>query len=415
MRERLLSTLCVLFAACSVAMADVFHVNDVKIRKGRLGELAIQLTLPTDARYRGFQFDLSLPQGFSVKADNNQEPGFTLGDGFGDIIGSSNYTESDNHGVARYLFYYMSVSEESGFLPDGSVLTLPLQVDASVEEGQYQATLHDIAFSQPVAGSSEVKSVSADDITFNLEVVSDTLMLSEDDVMPPAATNEKENIIVKRTVKAGEWSTLCLPFDMTGEQLADAFGSDAMLAYFRSYSMDENTSTINVNFETVDLSDGLVANYPYIVKTSADVSEFSLIAVYEPDESNAVAIYETGSGPKKTLMGSFFGTLRAGTMVPEGALFISDNLFWYSVGKTSIKAFRAYLDLTDKLDLTDDSAASNVKLVVDGDVTTGIGSAAVGQRAAGHSMGVFDLQGRRVDVVSQKGIYVKDGKKVIVK
>lgn len=415
MRERLLSTLCVLFVACCVAKADVFNINNAKIRKGKSGELSIQLVLPADARYRGFQFDLALPQGFSVKAGDNGDPGFALGDGFGDIIGSPNYTENGNYGVARYLFYYMSVSETSGFLPDGGVLTLPVQVDAAVEEGLYQAKLHQIYFSQPMSDSEEVKSVSADDITFNLEVVPDILLLSEDDVILPAATNEEENITMKRSVKAGEWSTLCLPFAMTGDQLADVFGSDAKLAYFESYSVSENTTTINVNFEEVALSEGLLANYPYIVKTSSDVSEFSLKAVYEPDESRAVAVYEKGNGPGKIVMGSFCGTLRAGTKVPKGALFISDNLFWYSVGNTSIKAFRAYFDLVDKLGFTESGDASKVRLMIGGDVTTGINSAG-SLRADSQPTVVFDLQGRRIDgVVSQKGIYVKDGKKLIVK
>ena len=102
----------------------------------------------------------------------------------------------------------------------------------------------------------------------------------------------------------------------------------------------------------------------------------------------------------------------AGDYIPANDLFLSGNKFYYSVGKTKIKAFRAYLWLDDML--TSGSGEAPVRIAIN-DETTRIADIEKDQILDG----VYTLQGVALgqkDVQSlPKGIYIVNGKKVSVK
>ena len=53
-------------------------------------------------------------------------------------------------------------------------------------------------------------------------------------------------------MKAGEWSTICLPFDMTAEQVQTAFGDDVALGDFTGYDVAKENNVIvgiTINFD----------------------------------------------------------------------------------------------------------------------------------------------------------------------
>ena len=104
------------------------------------------------------------------------------------------------------------------------------------------------------------------------------------------------------------------------------------------------------------------------------------------------------------------GTYKSNTEVPEYALFLSDNAFWYSKGKTTMKAFRAYFNFDDILAEVE-SAEAKIRFVVDEEPTAieGIATADVTGEVftlQGISLGVQDVQSL------PKGIYIIGGKKV---
>ena len=83
--------------------------------------------------------------------------------------------------------------------------------------------------------------------------------------MPTDATDV--NVTVKRTIKAGIWSTIVLPFDMTTQQLTSAFGDDVELANFTTwettdYDDNDNPKAITVFFKEAN---EIKANTPYII------------------------------------------------------------------------------------------------------------------------------------------------------
>ena len=87
-------------------------------------------------------------------------------------------------------------------------------------------------------------------------------------------------------------------------------------------------------------------------------------------------------------------------------MFLNSNKFYYSTGKSDIKAFRGWFELGAVLNKETDFG---VKMVIDGLETKveGIGV----KDAAGN---VYDLNGRKVSK-AQKGVYIVNGKKVFVK
>ena len=226
--------------------------------------------------------------------------------------------------------------------------------------------------------------------------------------VPEAAT--AVGAVVNRNLKAGEWSTLCLPFPVSAEQVRKAFGEDAKLADFTGYDVvkeGDDITEIKVNFETAT---EIPANHPCLLKVSSDISQFIVNGVNVTPSDAPVVNVGTSDHPK-----SLVGTYVAQTVVPANCLFLSGNKFWYSVGKTKMKAFRAYFDFADVLSSVGDAGAK-ICFMVDDDETSGIDHtillpngnlSPIWQGVSGYT-----LDGRRLDYPTTKGLYLHNGKKV---
>lgn len=213
------------------------------------------------------------------------------------------------------------------------------------------------------------------------------------------------DVTMQRTLNSGKWSTICLPFAMTAEQVTSCFGNDAELAHFTGYDTETdgggNLTGLTVNFtETTAME----ANHPYLLRVQNNISEFTVENVsLIPVETPSVA-YSNGS---------FIGTYVAATTIPENSLFVSDNNFWYSTGSTTMKAYRGYFSFDDVLtDLTGQSS-SRIRFVIDNE------TAGIDELNADNSLfdnrrtdAVYNLQGRQVRQPG-KGIYIINGKKTL--
>lgn len=247
--------------------------------------------------------------------------------------------------------------------------------------------------------AAEINFVSAPNQSFTFD---------ENAVAMSQASAKSATATVKRTIASGEWSTICLPFSMNATQTRSAFGNSVQLAKFVKYETNAAVTNISVIFEDVNLSsEGFAANTPYIIKTAKNISQFTVNDVdIEPDEDGTKTEYSEGS----TVLGTFKGTYRAQTTVPENALFLSDNLFWYSVGLTQMKAFRAYFDFVDVLADMDNSA-NGITISLDGEAT-GIGTMQGSSIKAGKTA-MYNLQGQRITKPA-KGVFIMDGKKIVI-
>lgn len=399
--KKILFALSVMMLLFQNVSADNITAEDVNVLPGKTVQLAINMN-SSDRAYTAFQFELELPVGISVtevlKSDR--------------IPSSADYvltwSKVDNGDVNTYGFVGVDMSQSRAEITGttGTILTLTLSAAETIDVGaSLQAKLKNITM-QPVEGS---KTYTFSDWQFAINISDPWITLDENSTTLPEASDGETVIKVKRTIKANQWNTICFPFAMTAAQVYEAFGEDVQVANFESYEVLDDLTGINVVFGDAGLGQwGLMANYPYIIKTSKDLTEFIVTSRIEPDEDYAYTEYAEGRGPNKKVYGTFYGTLKAGGKVPANCLFLNGGDFWYSTGQSNIKAFRGYFDFVDGL-ASLENAASNAKMVFRGE-TTDIKDVTV--ETANDDM--YDLQGRRI-VNPDKGIYIKNGKKVVIK
>lgn len=288
----------------------------------------------------------------------------------------------------------------------GVLVEIPVVANNNLTEGtQLKGNLENVKL-----GQTNETSINSTDIAFDVDIV-DYILLDENSITPFPSSSTVKKVMVRRTIKADEWSTLCLPFTLTETQLKTIMGNDVQLAYFDSYEVTQNGDNVTgilVKFKNYpNLStNGFVKNRPCLIKTSKDITEFSVeVAV---DRKSAMVSYRDPDDEDE-ILGQLIGTYQAETVVPEKSLFLSGNKLYYSSGKTKMKAFRAYFSFQDVL-AEMNTASARIMLSVGGDAT---GIRLDGQSTI--SSGVYDLQGRRVEKPAKKGLYVRSGKKVIVK
>lgn len=364
-------------------------VSPLEIKPGEHSYLRINYEFDKGHIISNYQLKVNLPDGVTV-------------DGTSVVLGSCHtaHTGSIVNNVLVVTSMNVVLQGTSGVLVE-----IPVVADNNLVVGtQLSGNLENVKL-----GQTNQTSINSTGIQFDVNVV-DYILLDENSITAPAASATAKKVKVKRTIKANEWSTICLPFAMTDAQLSAAFGSDAEMAYFTSYNpikVGSDVTSINIVLEDNPLSYTLYANYPYVIKTTSNISEFELTTTIEP--AAVVAEYTTGSGPGKKTLGSFIGTYQAETLVPANSLFLSGNKFYYSTGKTKMKAFRAYFTFQDILaEMTN----ANTRIAFSFDDATDVKE--LKNSRTEELKSYYNLNGQRVSL-PKKGLYVHDGKKVIIK
>lgn len=375
---------------------------DVSIAPGGTSYVVIQFDLGTPA-YTAYQFDITYPNGISSVISDDGNPELIKGDVYNDAHNVSSVITSN--GLNRFQCFSVNsvpLTEQSGTL-----LILPIKAKNSMVEGTYQATISPIEFVQTDATPDRPNAM-----TFNIRV-SKHVVLDEMSTIPPVSANAVD-AIVKRSIMANQWSTIVLPFAMSEAQLKKVFGDDVMLANFIGYKTTEdinkNIVGLIVNFTKAT---EIEANHPYIIKVSTAISEFNIDGVdVDPQEAPTNAVVKR----TKRQWSEMIGTYKAGTEVPEKTLFLNNNKFYYSMGKTTMKGYRAYFDFYDVLtDVEDVLSESNIRFFVDEEpaIIEGIGESSVLQGAVYNVNG--QLVGKDIDVKTlPRGIYYVDSKKVAI-
>lgn len=365
-------------------------VSPLEIKPGEHSFLRINYEFDEGHIISNYQLKVNLPEGVTV-------------DGTDVVLGSCHtaHTGSIVNNVLVVTSMNVVLQGTSGVLVE-----IPVVADNNLTVGdELEVTLENVKL-----GQTNQTSINSTGIEADVEIVDYTL-LDENAITVPAASATDKKVKVKRTIKGGEWSTICLPFDMSEQQVKDVFGADVQIAEFDSYSVEtegSNVTGITINFEEVDLSDGFWGNTPYVIKTSEDISEFTLTTTVAPaDEIEAT--YSNGSGPNKKT-GKFIGTYQAETAVPENALFLSGNKFYYSAGKTRMKGFRGYFTFNKVLT---EASSANARIQMAFDETTDV-KELKSSRIEGLKS-CYNLKGQRVEKPVKKGVYIRDGKKVVVK
>ena len=218
-----------------------------------------------------------------------------------------------------------------------------------------------------------------------------TLALNEGATFEPINRTFYEAIALTRKVVDG-FNTVCLPFDLTANQVAVVFGENAKVYTYSENSEDPDKATIN--FNTKD-DNTIEANVPVLIGEATASTDAKTFGDVMFNSSEAVV---TGTNF------DFVGTYAPMT-VAENDYFIGNGAIYKSKGTTSMKAFRAYIK--DKT-----NGVGEVKLYIDG-LETGIEAIDNGQMTMDNEV-IYNIAGQRVNK-AQKGIYIVNGKKVLVK
>lgn len=407
-RKRLLLMGAVLLSWMLPSGAYNLTVNNIEVDRTRSAKMYIGVDCETEM-WHAFSMDIKLPAGFSMKYNSLDKPEMTVLDRIKD-----DFSVFSNYQQAKDVWSFAILhSTMHGVAPGTApMFYVTLKADDGVKDGTYAGTIHNV-----VAADMGDRAVYFDNTPFTITVKNGEVILDELSTEKPITTTDAVTARVSRTIGANVWSTICLPFAMTGEQVSAAFGSDVKVADYTGWDdeyasdEDDHPCVINVSFKTISATaNGLEANHPYIIKTSRDITSFTVEGVaITPKDEPAVT---TGSSRRHNL-GSFTGTYVANFTVPEQTLFLASGEFWYSVGKTKMKAFRAYFEFADVLQsYFDDSAAAKVSLVFD--EPTGISG--VRSRQASDEK-AYTLDGRMVGQRGlrqlPKGVYIVGGRKVV--
>ena len=388
-----------------VMASNVLTVSDVNVAQG--GQATIEIGCEFDTEYTAFELQLSLPEGLTLLTDADGYPIIEKAFDTNHVLTGNLLPSNGNYKITCRSMENISMPTS------GALLRVTVQADASLTLGaNLSACITACEFTRTADSNGE----SLPDVDFTLRITESRTLLDELSTTMPVA-EENVNVRVKRTIKANEWSTLCLPFAMSEAQVKEAFGEDVELMDFTGYEVtedeEENIVGIEVSFAPLG---AIEANHPCLIRVSEAISEFTVDGVdIDPEEEPVVATVKR----TRKAWSELIGTYVAQTEVPEKTLFLSGGDFWYSAGLTKMKAFRAYFDFYDVLTEVDENYA-NVRFVFGEGETTGVRDAGegVGDGIAERSglEGVYTLQGVKVDGTKAlpKGVYVVNGKKLII-
>lgn len=217
-------------------------------------------------------------------------------------------------------------------------------------------------------------------------------------------TYENANVTLQRTLSKEYWNTFCVPFALDAEQVAQYFGEGTQL---RTYEGNCNNNI--VYFATVD---NIEAGKPYIMKPGNAVVQnptfegVSMVATGLDEKGNPQAVGDASTVQMKGIYNQIL--LNA----DQTELFLGDNdLFYYpldNVDARTIGGLRAYFIVPQGTDI------KKLRANLDG-TPTSLGTIFDTEES---NAPVYNLQGQCVGNslrALKSGIYIQNGKKVVVK
>lgn len=168
----------------------------------------------------------------------------------------------------------------------------------------------------------------------------------------------EKDIQIIRTIVAGMYNTICLPFSVGSSQLQAVFGNDVELKQMSSAELSGDV--LNLMF---DDATSIYHGTPYLIKTSNDV--------VNPIFTNVEIRSKAGDATSGT-NADFIGTLIKGE-VPAGEnnLFLGqENLLYFSQTATPIKGMRAYFQVHGVANPS--NAIKRARIVMNSQVATDI-------------------------------------------
>ena len=231
-----------------------------------------------------------------------------------------------------------------------------------------------------------------------LKATASDLTIDEATGYTPAAAYA--NVSLKRTFVTG-WNGLVLPFDMTAEEAKTTFNATAVKDF------DEVTDDgSNATLKFVD-AENIKAGVPVLIKVTAPAvsNTYALNNVWLPGTA-LQNVNKKSTNADFTFTGTYSATtdLQAVSFV----LIQGDKLYSHDANssETTAKSMRAYF----VNNATEGAKSLNILFDLDGETTAIIKVKDNSQTTQNY----YDMQGRRI-LKPVKGLYIQNGKKVVIK
>lgn len=260
-------------------------------------------------------------------------------------------------------------------------------------------------------------------------------------------------LVMQRAFKENQWNSIIFPFDLTGDQVEKAFGSNAKVSKFKGPSAVKETL---IEFESVALGAAnkhnkvIEAGKLYLIypaKTFENATEEKIFTVISPttgkQEISVTGTYFTipnvnldtapsADNIEEPYKHSTFGatSLRyrgtyvnhTNAIIPANSFVLNKDGYWYRTSKAhAVKGFRCWIEPINPTA----SAIKRLNISIDGvilngtsDTLTGIEELELSNDAKKNS-NIYDAYGRVIGNTAEglskdfKGVYIINGKKYV--
>lgn len=293
----------------------------------------------------------------------------------------------------------VEVSSEKGFVVNDRVI-FSKEVINQYSEQKYNKQFFSLSTIKVGSGENNQNSrakynyISVVTNDYQAATVTSSNTLDEVTVNSFNAQNDVD-VQLKRSLTPAQWNTFCVPFTISADVIAEKFGAGTLVYTFGS---------MNGNVMNFKASTTIEAGKPYIVKPANTVVNPTFTGV------NIVA-----SAPVKSGADGFFmqGTYGAKTdLLDDGTnLFLGEGDKFYkpAKGSTKMKGMRAFFIVPQGTNL------AALRANIDGATTAIDELTTVVEQPTDNR--IYNLQGQFVGTSFEglHGVYVQNGKKVLVK
>jgi len=404
-----------LVSALNLSAQCTFYIEDKTVRPGEVSYVTLMYDLEEGYISTGYTFCVKISEGLTpyMTPDPANEGGTIIESYNGDGCEGWNLATNFKDGEFRFLAF----SFGAGSLPAGkhAMLVFPVKVDDDVAPGtelKIESAQCDLALTSagggtntfhPAAFSATYTVAGADDMT-NVVQMYDNYASFDEFPKPEGDVDVR----VYRSFKAGKWSTLVVPFNMDARRIKAAFGDDVQIAEFTSFIRTKEGSTVKkIDLRFTDVEE-IEANKPYIIMVGKDMTSFYANSVKVVPEEYPDAIVTIKEG-RTTVTAHFYGSYFQ-DVIPADNLFIQNNLFYYSTGKTNINGFRGFFEVEGA------SAEANLGFMVNDEVTS-INDLQIKKEEVVNG-DIYSISGQNLgkDVNRlHRGVYIVNGKKFVKK
>ena len=248
----------------------------------------------------------------------------------------------------------------------------------------------------------------------NIQAIPTTYTLTDGETFNNGLLLDECEISYTRTFNNTAWQALYIPFSLNYNDWKDNF-EVAYINNLRQLDTDDDGVIDKTIMDVVKIKDGsLIPNTPYLIKAKS-VGEKTL-------SINNATLYETkeNSIDCRTTIAEYtftgtYNAISASTLIANNYYTMGGGALIMTDGNSGLKPYRWYMKIEARspmYNVSNAAKAITINVVGEEETTTGVENL----RMINYKSPVYDLNGRKVNENNLKpGIYVKNGKKFVVK